>query len=91
MNTQHASVRAQQRGIPLFIDQALDLYGCEQYDGHGARIVSFDKRSIRNMQRDWGKAFVDQITRWRGVYKVTNSSGERTITVGHLKKRINRK
>lgn len=91
MNRKHADIRAQQRGIPQFIDQALDLYGREQYDGRGARIVSFDKRSIRNMQRDWGAAFVNQLTRWRGVYRVTNSSGESTITVGHLKKRINRK
>ena len=91
MNTQHASVRAQQRGIPPFIDQALDLYGCEQYDGHGGLIVSFDKRSIRNMERDWGKSFVSKLTRWRGVYKVTNSSGERTITLGYRTKRINRK
>jgi hypothetical protein len=43
MNTRHAEVRAQQRGIPPMVDQLLDLYGQEEYDGHGAITLYLNK------------------------------------------------
>ncbi len=54
MNTIHAAVRAQQRCIPPMVDQLLDLYGQEEYDGHGAVILYLNKVSIRHMERDLG-------------------------------------
>ena len=52
LQTKHAEARAQQRGIPPLIDQLLDLYGHEQYDGNGAVVVFLDKDSIRRMERE---------------------------------------
>ena len=31
MNTQHAEIRAQQRGIPPLVDELLDRYGHEHH------------------------------------------------------------
>ena len=53
--TQHATTRMQQRGIPPMVDQLLDLYGQEEYDGHGAVTLYLNKTSIRNMERDLGR------------------------------------
>jgi hypothetical protein len=90
MNTQHASHRAQQRGIPPLIDQWLDLYGQEQHDGRGAIVMYFNKRSIRSMQRELGKRPVARMHEWLNAYKVKTTDGC-TITIGHRTKRISRK
>ncbi len=47
MNTRHSGQRAQQRSIPPFIDQALDLYGEERYNGYRLVIFYFDKSNLR--------------------------------------------
>ena len=54
MNTRHAELRAQQRGIPPLVDELLDRYGTEQHDGHGAVVLYFDRTSIRTMERELG-------------------------------------
>lgn len=54
--TTHASRRAQQRCIPPLVDQLLDQFGDEQYDGHGGVIRFFSRASIRTMQRQFGRA-----------------------------------
>jgi len=90
MNTQHANIRSQQRGIPPLIDQWLDLYGKEEYDGNGAVIVYLCKSSIRSMERDLGKRPVSRMSEWLSAYKVRSTGGE-TITMGFRRKRINRK
>ena len=90
MNTRHATVRAQQRGIPPMVDQLLDLYGQEEYDGHGAVVRYLNKDSIRNMERDLGRRPVSRLAEWFDAYKVSSTDG-RTITVGHRTSRIWRK
>ena len=90
MNTQHAEVRAQQRGIPPLMDELLDRYGHEQHDGHGAVIVFLDKQSIRSMERDLGRRPVSRLAEWLDVYKVRTSDGQ-AITIGHRTRRIWRK
>ena len=35
MKTVHATIRAQQRGVPPLIEDWLLDYGAEQFDGHG--------------------------------------------------------
>jgi len=79
MNTKHANVRAQQRGIPPMIDQLLDLYGQEQHDGHGAITLYLNKASIRNMESDLGRRPVSRLAEWFDAYKVKSTDG-RTIT-----------
>jgi hypothetical protein len=90
MHTKHASTRAQQRGIPPFIDQLLDLYGREQHDGHGGIVLYLDKRSIRDMERDMGHRPVARLAEWLDAYKVVSTDG-RTITLGHMRHRIHRR
>ena len=90
MNTRHAEVRAQQRGIPPMMDQFLDLYGREEHDGHGAVILYLNKASIRNMERDLGRRAVARLSEWFDAYKVKASDG-RTITLGHRTRRLWRK
>lgn len=90
MKTNHALSRAQQRGIPPFIDQLLDLYGHEQYDGHGGLILYLDKKSIRQMERDMGREPVRRLAEWHDAYKVRSVEDGCTITIGHRTKRIRR-
>lgn len=82
MKTNHAHRRAQQRGIPLLIDELLDRYGREQHDGHGGVILFFDKNSIRSMERDLGRKPVSRLAEWLRAYKVVTTSFDRTITIG---------
>lgn len=91
MNTKHAGIRAQQRGIPPFIDQALDQFGYEQYGERGSITVFFNKQSIRNMEREFGRPIVSKLTPWLSAYKVRSSNSDQTITVGFLTKRVNRR
>ncbi len=90
MNTRHAELRAQQRGIPPMIDQWLDLYGHEEHDGHGGIVVYLDKKSIRHIEKDFGRRPVARMSEWFDAYKVKALNGE-TITIGHRTRRIRRK
>ena len=80
--SKHAAVRAQQRGLPPMVDELLDRYGEEQYDGHGHVIKFFSKASKRNVERDWGSRPVALISPWFDAYKVCTTDGL-TITIGH--------
>lgn len=91
ITSKHAAIRAQQRGIPPFIDQLLDLYGMEQYDGHGGVVLYLDKGSIRRMERDMGREPVRRLSTWRNAYKVKSSLDGCTITTGLRSERIWRK
>lgn len=90
MYTRHATVRAQQRGIPPLVDQLLDLYGQEEHDGHGAVVLFLSKTSIRSMERDLGRRPVARLAEWFDAYKVKSIDGS-TITVGHRTRRLWRK
>lgn len=90
MNTTHAQVRAQQRGIPPMVDELLDRYGHEEHDGHGAVVLYMNKSSIRQMERDLGRRPVARLSEWFDAYKVKGADG-RTITVGHRTRRLWRK
>lgn len=90
MNTKHSEVRAQQRCIPQLVDQLLDLYGQEEYDGHGAVVIYLNKNSIRNMERDLGRRPVSRLAEWFDAYKVRGVDGK-TITIGYRTRRVWRK
>lgn len=89
--TEHAIARARQRGIPPLIEEWLDGYGEENYDGHGARVVFFSKKSIRRMEREFGRAPVQKLSEWLDVYKVEDSSTSKVITIGHRYQHLRRK
>jgi hypothetical protein len=88
--TYHAVIRSQQRGIPPLIVQWLDLFGEEQFDGHGAIIRYFSRASRREMEREFGSDLVSKLSQYFKAYKVENHEGT-VITTGHLTKRIKRK
>lgn len=90
MDTMHASVRAQQRGIPPLIHHWLDQYGEEQYDGHGGVIRYFSRRSIRVLERSFGREPVRRMWEYLDAYKVESSHDGGTITLGHKTKRLRR-
>jgi hypothetical protein len=90
MNTRHAYIRSQQRGIPPMIDQWLDLYGREEYAENGVVIVYLCKDSIRSLEKDLGKRPVSRMSEWFNAYKVRSTAGD-TITVGFRRNRIKRK
>jgi hypothetical protein len=90
VKTRHAEIRAQQRCIPPLIDDLLDLYGQEEYDGHGAVTLNLSKASIRNMERELGRRPVSRLAEWFDAYKVRSADGH-TITVGHRTRRLWRK
>jgi hypothetical protein len=72
------------------IDELLDRYGEERYDGHGHVIKFFSKTSKRNVERDWGRRPVACISQWMDAYKVSSTDGI-VITCGHRHKRIQRR
>lgn len=91
MQTCHAKARAQQRGIPPFIDQLLDAYGHQEYNGQGQVVVFLNKRSRRSISRDLGEQVLKKLDCWLDVYKVADSSSGTTITTGHRYNRIKRR
>jgi hypothetical protein len=87
----HAATRAQQRCIPPLIDQWLDQFGEETYDGHGGVLRFFSHASLRSMEREFGRAPVRKLAEFLDIYKVESSHDGHVITIGHRTKRINRK
>lgn len=89
--TNHAQRRSQQRGVPPLIERWLDQYGEDEYDGHGGCRIYFSKRSVRQMERDFGRAPIRKMAEWLNVYKVESSRDGRIITIGRLYQHIRRK
>lgn len=86
MNTKHADIRMQQRGIPPLVLDWLLKYGQEAHDHHGAIIRYFDKRSIRRLRRDVGNKPVGRLADYLNAYLVESNGS--VVTVGHRFKRI---
>lgn len=90
MKTQHAKTQGQRRCFQRIADEALDRYGQEQYDHHGAIKLYMSKKSKKAMERDWGSLAVTRL--WdilKDAYKVVTTDGV-TITVGHRYQKIHR-
>ena len=88
MNTRHAEIRMQQRGIPPLILDWLLQYGQEAHDHQGAIIRYFDKRSIRRLRSEVGSAPVGRLADYLNAYLVESDGA--VLTAGHRFKRINR-
>lgn len=84
--TQHASKRAQQRGIPPILLNLLLDFGKSEPAGDGAAKIYFDKAARRRV-----KAYVGplgrQIEQFLNVYAVVGADG-RIITTAHLTERV---
>lgn len=88
--TRHAAIRLQQRSIPPFIADMLDLYGARQPAGKGAEIVYMDKAARRRMSQALGGAAVAALQPLLSAYLVESSSGH-VITAGWRQTRVQRK
>jgi hypothetical protein len=86
--SEHAAKQAQRRGIPPLIDEWLDSYGEEVYDGHGATVRYFSKRSIREMEKAYGSLPVRKLSEWHDAYKVVSIDDGTVITIGHRRRRL---
>ena len=91
MSTRHAQMRMQQRGIPPLIEQWLDEFGEEQYDGHGGVRRYFSRKSIRAMERAFGRQPVRRMAGYLDAFKVESSHDGTTLTLGHQTKRLRRR
>ena len=78
----HASVRAQQRGVPPLIQDWLLDYGEEQFDGHGGVVRYFSHQCIREMERNIGRAPLKRMSEYLRCYLVQSSRDGTVITVG---------
>ena len=90
MITQHAQLRMQQRAIPPLVEQLLDEFGEQRFDGHGGVIYYFSKKSRRRMEREMGRDPVRVLERYLDYYKVEGSRDGCLITVAPRCRRIRR-
>lgn len=92
MQTQHAILRSQQRGIPPLIQDWLLAYGEETFDGRGAIIRYFTAHSIRRMERDFGREPLRRLSEYLRCYLIEDAHEGGVITIGkrHKNARINR-
>jgi len=90
MNSRHALVRAQQRGIKPIIDHWLDIYGRQQYDGHGALLIYLDRRGKQLLQKNENPRLVRRHCNCLNAYKVVSSHDGTAITFGRRWKHIKR-
>lgn len=81
--THHASVRAQQRGIPPLIVEWLLEYGAQAKGSDGAMHRYFDKRSRKRLARVVGEQVVDRMGDLTDTFLVQSSDNGNVITVGH--------
>lgn len=87
----HAAIRAQQRGIPPLVEQWLDEFGEQSYDGHGAVIRYFSRSSLRQLARAFGSGAVSKLSAFLNAYKVHGLRDGRVVTMGHRTRRILRR
>ena len=88
--TKHACIRAQQRAIPPLVDLWLDEFGEISYDGNGFVRVFFSHKSVRDMERSFGRRPVSQMKHYLNAYRVECADGT-AITTGWRIKPIRRK
>jgi hypothetical protein len=92
ITTAHASLRAQQRGVPPLVMNWLLDYGEETFDGEGGVVRYLTPRSIHNLIREVGHTPVKRLSEYLRCYLVESSRDGAVITVGkrHPGKRIRR-
>ena len=86
-STEHATARLRQRGIPLELLELLVEYGEERYDGHGARVLGFSKRTRERLRKDVGKKVYARWESRLNVFAVV-ANNEALVTVGHRLRRL---
>jgi hypothetical protein len=85
--TNHGSIRLRQRGIQPMAIHLLEKYGKEYFGHCGARVLHFDKQSIRRMEMAEGRHAVRALEKFLDIYRVVSLDTDDIITVGHNYKR----
>lgn len=86
-HTIHSQQRSQQRCLPPIVHHWLSEFGEEAYDGHGGIRVFFSRRSIRTMEREFGRHFIRENRKYLQAYRVESSRGGAIITAGWITQR----
>ena len=86
--TQHAQIRAQQRGIPPILIDLLLQFGAREKAGDGTQTYFFDKNARRQV-RSYAGLLASSIEQHLDVYAIVGAGNE-VITVAHRTGRINR-
>jgi hypothetical protein len=88
--TNHATVRAQQRGIPPVVSELLMAYGDEKFDGHGGVIRYFSATGIQELKGDFGTDVSRKLAKYFTCYLVEANDDGAVITIAkrHAKKHI---
>ena len=84
--TQHANIRAQQRGIAPFLVDLLLEFGARKNDGNGAEICYFDRRAKKRLQSYVG-GMLGRLSEFLDAYLVV--CGDQVVTAGIRTKHIN--
>lgn len=90
MLTEHAQIRAQQRGIPPLLMQWLIEYGAEAKAPGGATRRFFDKAARKRLAKAVGVQIVDRLGSLLDTYLIEATDSGRVITVGRLLDRSHR-
>jgi hypothetical protein len=83
----HAEVRCQQRAIPRQVLEWLFEHGHRIHGPGGAKILHFNKRSVRKLEHSCGKAVVDKYARNLDAYCVVGEDGV-VVTAGRRYQRL---
>ncbi len=73
--TRHACIRAQQRGIPSAVRDALLDFGDRRRAGRGAETVYFTKKSWKNLQLYMGNEITKAFEKYRNCYLIASDDG----------------
>lgn len=82
IQTRHATVRSQQRGVPPLIVDWLLGYGDEAFDGRGGIVRYFTGHAIRRLAREVGSEPVRRMSEFMRCYLVEATDNGRIVTVG---------
>jgi hypothetical protein len=80
--SQHAAIRAQQRGVPPLIAAWLVQFGEKAFDGNGGVIRYFTRENIRRMEREVGATPIRRLSEYLGCYLVQGATDGQIITMG---------
>jgi hypothetical protein len=84
MKTRHAEIRAQQRGINYGIERLLQSYGEVRPAPHGCLMRFFSKRSIKEMEAEFGHFFIAKNHESFRSYLIETRDDHAVVTVGKL-------
>ena len=84
MKTKHAEVRAQQRGINSGVERLLQAYGEVRPAPHGCVMRFFSKKSIQEMEAEFGHFFIAKNHENLRSYLIESREDRAIVTVGKL-------